>query len=264
MLRDDSPESALGTVVELVVPVYNEERRFPADDFARFLASAEWCRMRFVDDGSTDDSVRHLGTLSKLFPGRVVVDRLQENRGKAEAVRYGLAAAVHSGADYVGFWDADLSTPLDALPLFRAVLDEEPVRDLVLGSRVRLLGRAIERRQQRHYLGRVFATLASLALGVPVYDTQCGAKLMRASPEIAALLHEPFLSRWIFDVELLARYLQRTGKGESGIVEVPLHAWRDVPGSRLTLSDFGRAPLELFRIARRYRRSSSPPGRSHE
>jgi hypothetical protein len=129
----------------------------------------------------------------------------------------------------------------------------------VLGSRVRLLGRSIERSALRHYLGRVFATGASLTLGLPVYDTQCGAKLFRVTPALARVLERPFLTRWVFDVELLARYGQVVSVGsgpavERRVYELPLQHWRDVPGSKVRPWDFVRSGLELVRIWRLYRR----------
>jgi hypothetical protein len=92
---------------------------------------------------------------------------------------------------------------------------------------------------------------------MPVYDTQCGAKLFRADEMPAGLLDEPFLTRWLFDVEVLARLRRRAldGKGptaESLVVEVPLRRWTDVPGSKVRALDFFRALLGLRRIRRHY------------
>jgi dolichyl-phosphate beta-glucosyltransferase len=137
------------------------------------------------------------------------------------------------------------------------VLEERPEIEVVLGSRVRLLGRRIERRAARHYLGRVFATGASLTLGLPVYDTQCGAKLLRATASTRQVFATPFLARWVFDVELLARYGQAVaGQApplERRVYELPLQQWTDVAGSKVRPWDFVRSGLQLLRIWRSYR-----------
>jgi len=123
---------------------------------------------------------------------------------------------------------------------------------------VQLLGRTIERRHVRHYVGRVFATCASLSLGLPVYDTQCGAKIFRRSEALLAAIATPFKSRWAFDVELFGR-LVRPGHGTPGIAlnriwEEPLRAWTDVAGSKLSAVAGLRAAFDLACIAWAIRR----------
>jgi glycosyltransferase involved in cell wall biosynthesis len=243
----------------LVIPCYNEADRVDIEAFLDALRCFPWVSLVFVDDGSTDSTPMLLEQIRSRAPlDRVEVMLLCPNQGKAEAVRRGLIhARFHREADYYGFWDADLSTPLADLPYFywfSLSLCDRP--DILLGSRVRRMGSSISRNVLRHYLGRVFATGASLVLRLPVYDTQCGAKLFSASC-VADLVHEPFISRWIFDVELLSRYLRRHRHQldhHERIIEVPLPHWRDVGGSKLRARAFLVAAIELCRIWRSLRR----------
>lgn len=234
----------------LVIPAWNEAKRLNDAAFLAFVQSQDVMDLHFVDDGSRDETPTRLAALAAAAPGRIRVQRLADNRGKAEAVRTGLVAAIADGYPLVGYLDADLAAPLETALLLRDVLVGMPAVSMVLGSRVKLLGWRIRRSEKRHYLGRVFATCASLALALPVYDTQCGAKAMRGSPALAAALEAPFLSRWLFDVELIARL--RDAVGADALRELPLPRWEDPGGSSVGLKDFVRAPLELWRIRRRY------------
>ncbi|HEV8455451.1 MAG TPA: glycosyltransferase [Gemmatimonadales bacterium] len=233
----------------LVIPAYNEARRLDLQAYGQALAAQAGLQLLFVDDGSTDATVALLRAFMASHPDRIGIRQEPINRGKAEAVRRGMLQALDSEAGIVGFWDADLATPLGELPALIAPLERDPAIQVVLGSRVRLLGRRIERRAQRHYLGRIFATAVSFALRAPIYDTQCGAKLFRPGAPLRDALTAPFRSRWIFDVELLARLDRRIPGGLlRGACEVPLREWTDVAGSQVRWHAFLRAPFDLASI----------------
>jgi dolichyl-phosphate beta-glucosyltransferase len=245
--------------VVIVVPCYNEASRLPVAQFHDFL-NASPINFVFVNDGSKDNTMDVLNRLRAGHEHRVVVLDPGVNKGKAEAVRSGVLVALRQGAGYVGYWDADLATPLDAIPNFVAVLDDRPDIDMVFGARVKLLGRKVERRAIRHYLGRVFATVVSVVLRIPVYDTQCGAKLFRAGPATHGLFDQPFESRWVFDVELIARFIRQIGSSNAAaqrIYEYPLQVWEDVAGSKLRPFDFLIAFKDVAGIYWKYMRGSS-------
>ncbi|NOY93237.1 MAG: glycosyltransferase [Deltaproteobacteria bacterium] len=246
--------------VVVVVPCYNEAARLPREAFEGFRLPGHELSFLFVDDGSTDATG---ALLTAMVEGNPSFDMLalEQNSGKGEAVRQGMLRAVSEGADFVAFWDADLATPLLELSRFVPRLAEDPARLVVMGARVRLLGREIERRFYRHVYGRAFATAVSRMLALSVYDTQCGAKLFRAGPELDHVLAEPFLSRWIFDVEILARLVAVTADAtpdlSERIFEVPLRVWKDVAGSKVRTTDALRAVQQLAQIGLRYRAALS-------
>lgn len=239
--------------VAIVVPCYNESRRLPVAKYEEFLKKSE-IDFLFVNDGSRDNTLEVLTSLQAAWPGRATAIDQPENRGKAETVRHGICAALDLGYEYVGFWDSDLATPLDEIPEFMAVFAERPELDMVFGSRVKLLGRRVERKAMRHYLGRASATFISAMLGLPIYDSQCGAKIFRVRPNTRALFDRPFLSRWVFDVEIIARYLKDVGPeaASTRIYELPLHSWMDVGGSKIKASDYLVSFRDVVRIRRAY------------
>jgi glycosyltransferase involved in cell wall biosynthesis len=240
-----------GARVQLVVPCYNEAARLNDAAMLSLCEARPDLGLLLVDDGSKDETLARLRALAAQRPDRLELVALARNSGKAEAVRQGLLAALAGPAELVGYFDADLSTPVPELLRLVQVAEERGAA-VVLGARVALLGSEIDRKPARHYLGRVFASAASLMLKLRVYDTQCGAKVLRRTPSLAAALETPFLSRWAFDVELIGRMLT----GAPGVaptpadafLEVPLTYWRDVPGSKLRASAMAGSLADLARI----------------
>ncbi len=220
----------------------------------------------FVDDGSTDNSAELLHEFCATNAPRADLLALPTNGGKAEAVRRGLLVASATDAECVGFWDADLATRLGAAEEFRGVLERRPRVQIVWGTRLCLLGREIDRRPMRRLLGKVFSASSAIAVGLPIRDALCGAKLFRNGPLVRDLFGTPFDSRWIFDVEILARLRSLAAADSqlsvaSAMFELPLDEWREVGDSRLRSRDFVRAGVELARLlwATRIRRTRWTP-----
>lgn len=241
--------------VVIVVPCFNEAERFNVEQAETLLTQPD-IQLVLVDDGSTDgtwallqrfaenqnDSVEPEGT------EKVLTLRLPDNRGKAEAVRQGMVLALEQNADITGYLDADFATPAtEMLRLVNIAMGSDTTK-VLLGARWLHLGANIERSLWRHYAGRVFATLASMVLDLKVYDTQCGAKVFRASAELEQCLKDEFISKWAFDVELIGRL--RYFYEVSDFIEVPLGNWVDVAGSKLSFAEMLQATLALWQIYR--------------
>ena len=231
----------------IIIPCYNEAERLPVNDFKDFAAGNSDISFLFVNDSSTDDTAVMLEELERSNE-QISVLTLPANSGKGEAVRQGILEAVKHEAEYVGFLDADLATPLEELHNFIRLLRQNDF-ELVIGLRLARLGANVNRKLSRHYIGRVFATVVSNLLRVEVYDTQCGAKLFER--QLAEkVFQKPFKSRWLFDIEIFKRIIELYGRKKSTqvIYEYPLRTWIDIKGSKLKLSDFIKAPFELVKV----------------
>ena len=244
----------LDTKTLLIVPCYNEAQRLRLEPFHEFVSAGNY--ICFADDGSTDGTRERI---EKFFVGHpshavghpmVTVFRSGMNLGKAGIIRAAaldlLVRGVPANVEWVGFWDADLATPVNEVELFlRFQKDFAPTAKAIFGSRILRLGAEIQRSALRHYLGRAFATLASVMLGVRCYDSQCGAKLFHRSM-LEKVFAEAFISRWIFDLEILLRL------GESQVVECPVTKWQDVPGSKVKVfKEIFRVLSDLWKIRER-------------
>ncbi len=241
----------------VVVPCYNEAARLPVEPLLQFLNANSRVAVCLVNDGSTDATGATLAAVRARNPQQVLVLDLAANSGKAQAVRQGVRHTRATGRfAFIGYWDADMSTPLSELARFLLTFEEHPDCRFVLGARVKRLGANIDRLLARHLLGRLFATVASTVLQLPVYDSQCGAKLFRADMS-EVLFDEPFVTSWLFDVELLARLRNAVGTDAllASVIELPLTTWVDVGGSKLRFGHMLRVPLQFWNIHAKYNRA---------
>ena len=245
----------------LIIPCYNEEKRLPFTQFEQFAEARPHIRFCFVDDGSKDTTRALLDTfctrLATRLPGSFQYISLPRNEGKSGAVRAGMLhyLADPAAGETVGFLDADLATPPGEALRMLDIMDTHPRFRCVIGSRLPLLGSRIERNFARQLVSRVITFAIRCYLGFPIRDTQCGAKLFRRD-EVAPLFTDPFVSRWLFDVEIFKRLRRHHAPlpPTEYICELPLIEWRDIEGTNLRFYHGGKILHELLRIARAYRR----------
>ena len=237
----------------IIIPLYNESSRFEADEFKSFVESNDilFC---LVNDGSTDATQKMIEGLS-INNDKIFTINSSKNIGKAEAVRAGVNYAISTlNCETVGYFDADFATPLTELNTLISYLKNEHYK-FIMGSRVKRLGANIKRFKWRHFSGRFIATIISeFILNLPVYDTQCGAKIIDSS--VAKIIFEKeFLSKWLFDVELIARLKNHYGIDycRDNIYEVPLLKWVDKGNSKITFIDALSVPLNLIKLYAHYK-----------
>ena len=115
------------------------------------------------------------------------------------------------------------------------------------------MGSRIERTPGRHYFGRILATGISFVLNLPVYDSQCGAKVM-TSAKATELFREDFVTSWLFDVELLCRHRVSFGKRRTlqEVYEYPLSVWTETRGSKIRFLHILTMPFDLIKIYLHY------------
>lgn len=249
----------------IIVPCHNEAERLDAAAFLSALGEDPGLAFVFVDDGSNDPTFERLEDLARRAGERVALVQQQPNRGKAVAVWRGIGEALKTDARYVGFLDADLATPISEMERLRSLLETRPALEGAIASRVPVLGGGVDRAPARLAAGRLAAWAVSHVIRLPVGDASCGAKLFRVTDTTRRVFAEPFLSRWIFDVEILVRYRIEAGGGATSgppppLAELPVSRWTERGGSNIRPTDYVRALRDLFRIRRHYRRNGRPPG----
>lgn len=236
--------------VHLVVPCFRESARIGAflPELCATLDAVGGVRVLVVEDGDGEAEQARMSALISgwrerhacLLPPLL----LPGNMGKGGAVYAGWAQ--NSGAEWLAFVDADGSCPAgEVARLIEMARRESPSPRALFASRIKMLGRKIDRQLKRHLLGRIYATMVSEMLDIPVYDSQCGLKLV---PTAAFEKVRPVLSvnGFAFDAELLLALLH-SGRE---VVEVPID-WHETPGGKIRLiRDSIRMARDIIAIQR--------------
>tara|TARA_R110001592_G_scaffold61993_4_gene189426 strand:- start:2068 stop:2799 length:732 start_codon:yes stop_codon:yes gene_type:complete len=235
----------------IVIPSFNEETRILTDDFIDFADCNKDFHFLFVNDGSTDKTLNVLKNIVDKSEQMSLLD-LPLNCGKAEAIRKGMEISLAKNEfDFLGYLDADLAIPLNELLRLKKL--SESNYEFIFSSKKNTPNNKLEVKFKRFFIGRTLSKMVGLSLKLDVYDTQCGCKLM--SNKIAQVVFkEPFISSWLFDIELFWRIMNNFGKEffVSSSKEVPVKKLIDRGSSRIKIADLISLPYEFLKIHLHY------------
>ena len=233
--------------VDLVIPVYNEQRvlRQSVETVLAWTAQHpqhDW-RIVVADNASTDGTLAIARALEHEHLGRVAALHVPV-KGRGIALRI---SWLTSAADVCAYMDVDLATDLAHLP---ALIDPLAAgrADLAYGSRLHAQSRT-DRGLRRELVSRAYIFLLRRSTGLRVSDAQCGFKAItrEAARALVPLVRD---TRWFFDSELLL-IAQQNGYR---LHEVPVR-WVDDPDSRVAIV---RTAFEDLRGIWRLRRGGVP------
>ncbi len=228
------------TSVDVVIPVYNEERTLErsVDTLLKFLRERfpySW-RIVVADNASVDATLEIAKRLSSQHPEVTYLHLDQKGRGRALR-----RAWLESDADIVSYMDVDLSTDLEAfLPLIDGLVHKR--YHVAIGSRLKK-GAQVERQPKREIISRCYNILIKSMFRNRFSDAQCGFKALtrEAVADLVPIVKD---QHWFFDSELLLRAEQRGYQ----IFEVSV-AWVDDPDSRVNIAQTAWGDLKgLFRV----------------
>ncbi len=237
-------------LLSVVLPAYNEGKKIQLH-IPLLKAKLDSLGISYetiiVNDGSTDD------TLSKAKPyesEHIRIFSYDQNKGKGFAVNFGMRQA---RGDYRIFMDADLSTSLDFIEPFLAVLKRDDV-DMVIGTRKANI--SLQKRKQpayRRFLGNLYTHISGVMIGRFLTDFTCGFKMYtRQSADI--IFSRQRINNWAFDSELICIAAQHGLR----IKEVPV-IWSNDPDTKVRLwrdsitSFFALFMIRINAVLGRYR-----------
>ncbi len=224
----------------IVMPCYKEENRLPAylKELKETLKEIP-VELIIVDDGSPIESFNRLrDKISGELSGSIFLHRYERNQGKGFAISHGIHQA---NGEIVGFLDSDGAIPAYEVKNLLNIYSDNNSFDMLLASRIKMLGKNVDRSFMRHLSGRVFVTFISTLFNIPVYDSQCGFKLFKKN-SYESLKNKITDTRWVWDTQLLILFFLNKKK----IHEVPID-WSGVADSKVyMLSDSLKMLLKMY------------------
>ena len=191
----------------VLVPAYNEEKTLE-QSLNRLMELKIISQIIFVDDGSTDNTLKIANELAKKDP-RLLILNQKTNYGKGKAL---IVTKKHITSEYVVIHDADLEySPIDLEEMLKYVNGS----NLVLGSRFIGLKSRDNLYKRTYIANKSMSKFFSIVNRINVSDVATCYKMMPADFFIKTEFKENGFS---IEIELISKFLNTS----NDLIEVPI------------------------------------------
>lgn len=226
--------------IAIIIPCFNEEKRLDLTSIEYLIENVN-IDLYFANDGSTDNTQHVIDSICNNYNNCFSIN-YNQNEGKSSTIFKSTNYLLNNfNHDYIGYFDADFSTPADQLLNLVDYLNEYSPK-FIFASRINTLNSNIKRKTYRHFIGRIIITIINFKHKLNIYDTQCGCKIF-SRDIIKEIGKEKYKTSWLFDIEIFIR-LKNKNLLKNGI-EYPVKNWKDVDGSKLKLTHFSTILKEI-------------------
>jgi glycosyltransferase involved in cell wall biosynthesis len=220
-------------LVSIVIPAYKADKII-TKSLTRVKNTLDKIRYPYeiicVVDGKVDSTYEKALRFSEKFPKKVKVFGYKKNKGKGNAVRYGMARA---NGDIIGFIDVGVELNPNGVSMLLEHFEWYNA-DIIIGSK-RHPASKIVYPWQRKILSFGYQTIVKVLFGLNVRDTQVGMKFFRREV-VEKILPRLLVKAFAFDIEMLsvANYL-----GYKKIYEAPVELKMKFSGGVSTIASSG-------------------------
>jgi len=228
-----------------VIPVRNEEKRIPGcvHRLLAYFKEKEWdFELIFVQDGSTDNTSSILDEFS-LTNSHIRIINIPTRVGKGGAIMY--STLIHPTRKYIAYLDVDLAADPSELEKLLEYINDY---DMVIGSRI-LRGNLlpIKRSLHRSLLSSLYSKLFRFLFRIPVFDPQCGFKLIRREI-VLKLFQDVMITDFAFDTDMIVTAFTQGLR----IKEIPIN-WKEGKDSVVSIpNEIRTMGIDLLSIWYRY------------
>ncbi len=185
-------------LLSVVIPAYKQEKTI-VEDLKRVEKVLDKIRYDYeivvVVDGKTDKTFENA---KKIKSKKLKIVGYDENKGKGNAVRYGMA---RTKGDIVAFIDAGMDLDPNGLSMLLEHFEWYKA-DIIIGSKRHPVSQ-VNYPWQRKILSFGYQLLVRILFGLNIRDTQVGMKFFRRKV-LEDVLPRLLVKAYAFDIEILA------------------------------------------------------------